>query len=174
VTQTVAITGASAGLGRAVARLFGERGANIGLIARGYAGLEGAVREVERAGGVALAVSADVADFAQLEAAAARIEETLGPIDVWVNVAFASVYAPFARTTPEEFRRVTEITYLGFDQPAGPEREGPGAPERGSVRPVLSGGRASAPCRRAAPRCRPAWSRSRWPRPRCSSPCRRA
>ena len=114
MTQTVAITGASAGIGRAVARLFAERGAHIGLIARGYAGLEGAVRDVERAGGVALAVSADVADFAQVEAAAAKIEETLGPIDVWVNVAFASVFAPFAKTTPEEFRRVTEVTYLGF------------------------------------------------------------
>jgi short-subunit dehydrogenase len=66
VTQTVAITGASAGIGRAVARLFGERGARVGLIARGYAGLEGAVRDVERAGGVAIAVSADVADFAQV------------------------------------------------------------------------------------------------------------
>jgi NAD(P)-dependent dehydrogenase (short-subunit alcohol dehydrogenase family) len=114
VTQTVAITGASAGIGRAVARLFAERGARVGLIARGQAGLEGAARDVERAGGVALAVPADVADFAQVEAAAKQIEETLGPIDVWVNVAFASVFAPFAQITPEEFRRVTDVTYLGF------------------------------------------------------------
>jgi NAD(P)-dependent dehydrogenase (short-subunit alcohol dehydrogenase family) len=114
VTQTVVITGASAGIGRAAARLFAQRGDRVGLIARGRAGLEGAARDVEQAGGSALAVPADVADFAQVEAAAGRIEDNLGPIDVWVNVAFASVFAPFAETTPEEFRRVTEVTYLGF------------------------------------------------------------
>jgi NAD(P)-dependent dehydrogenase (short-subunit alcohol dehydrogenase family) len=114
VTQTVAITGASAGIGRAAARLFAERGDRVGLIARGHAGLEGAARDVEQAGGSALAVPADVADFAQAEAAARRIEDSLGPIDVWVNVAFTSVFAPFAEITPEEFRRVTEVTYLGF------------------------------------------------------------
>ena len=114
MTQTVAITGASAGIGRAAARLFGQRGDRVALIARGQAGLEGAVRDVEQAGGTALAVPTDVADFAQVEAAAKQIEDTLGPIDVWVNVAFASVFAPFAETTPEEFRRVTEVTYLGF------------------------------------------------------------
>jgi len=114
VTQTVAITGASAGIGRAAARLFGQRGDRVALIARGRAGLEGAVRDVERAGGTALAVPADVADFAQLDRAATEIEDAFGPIDVWVNVAFASVFAPFAETTPEEFRRVTEVTYLGF------------------------------------------------------------
>jgi NAD(P)-dependent dehydrogenase (short-subunit alcohol dehydrogenase family) len=114
VTQTVAITGASAGIGRAAARLFAQRGDRVGLIARGHAGLEGAARDVEQAGGSALAVPADVADFSQVEAAARRIEDSLGPIDVWVNVAFASVFAPFAEITPEEFRRVTEVTYLGF------------------------------------------------------------
>lgn len=114
MTQTVVITGASAGIGRAAARLFAQRGDRVGLIARGRAGLEGAARDVEQAGGSALAVPADVADFAQVEAAAGRIEDNLGPIDVWVNVAFASVFAPFAETTPEEFRRVTEVTYLGF------------------------------------------------------------
>ncbi len=114
MTQTVAITGASAGIGRAAARLFGQRGDRVALIARGHAGLEGAVRDVERAGGTALAVPADVADFAQLDRAATEIEDAFGPIDVWVNVAFASVFAPFAETTPEEFRRVTEVTYLGF------------------------------------------------------------
>ena len=114
MAQTVVITGASAGIGRAAARLFAQRGDRVGLIARGHAGLEGAARDVEQAGGSALAVPADVADFAQVEAAAGRIEDSLGPIDVWVNVAFASVFAPFAETTPEEFRRVTEVTYLGF------------------------------------------------------------
>ena len=114
MTQTVVITGASAGIGRAAARLFGQRGDRVALIARGRAGLEGAVRDVERAGGTALAVPADVADFALLDRAAKEIEDAFGPIDVWVNVAFASVFAPFAETTPEEFRRVTEVTYLGF------------------------------------------------------------
>ena len=114
MTQTVAITGASAGIGRATARLFGQRGDRVALIARGRAGLEGAVRDVERAGGTALAIPADVADFAQVDEAAKEIESTFGPIDVWVNVAFASVFAPFAEITAEEFRWVTEVTYLGF------------------------------------------------------------
>jgi NAD(P)-dependent dehydrogenase (short-subunit alcohol dehydrogenase family) len=114
VTATIAITGASAGIGRAAARLFGQRGDRVGLIARGHGGLEAAARDVERAGGQALAVPADVSDFAQVDAAARQIEETLGPIDVWVNVAFTSVFAPFAEITPEEFRRVTEVSYLGF------------------------------------------------------------
>jgi NAD(P)-dependent dehydrogenase (short-subunit alcohol dehydrogenase family) len=112
--QTVVVTGASAGIGRATARLFGERGASVGLIARGQAGLAGAVRDVEEAGGKALAISADVADYAQVTGAAREIEQTLGPIDVWVNVAFTSVFSPFAEITAEEFRRVTEVSYLGF------------------------------------------------------------
>jgi NAD(P)-dependent dehydrogenase (short-subunit alcohol dehydrogenase family) len=112
--QTVVVTGASAGIGRATARLFGERGASVGLIARGEAGLDGAVRDVEEAGGKALAVTADMADHAQVTAAARQIEEHFGPIDVWVNVAFTSVFAPFAEIAAEEFRRVTEVSYLGF------------------------------------------------------------
>lgn len=112
--QTIVITGASAGIGRATARLFGLRGARVGLIARGQAGLDGAARDVENAGGKAVAISADVADYGQVDDAARRIEESLGPIDVWINVAFASVFAPFADITPEEFRRVTEVSYLGF------------------------------------------------------------
>jgi NAD(P)-dependent dehydrogenase (short-subunit alcohol dehydrogenase family) len=114
VSQTVVITGASAGIGRAAARMFGARGDRLGLIARGKGGLAGAVRDVQGAGGTALAVPADVADHAQVEAAAQQIEDTLGPIDVWVNVAFTSVFAPFREITPEEFRRVTEVSYLGF------------------------------------------------------------
>ncbi len=114
MTQTVVITGASGGIGRATARLFAERGAKVGLIARGRAGLEGAAREVEAAGGTALPIETDVADHAQVEAAAGQVEEKLGPIDVWVNCAFASVFAPFWEITPDEFRRVTEVSYLGF------------------------------------------------------------
>jgi len=114
MTQTVVITGASGGIGRATARMFGEQGASVALIARGRAGLEGAAREVEAAGGTALPIEADVADHAQVEAAAGQAEEKLGPIDVWINCAFASVFAPFAEISPDEFRRVTEVSYLGF------------------------------------------------------------
>ena len=114
MTQTVVITGASAGIGRATAELFGRRGANVALIARGEAGLRGAAREVEAAGGKALPISADVADYYAVERAAEQAQERFGPIDVWVNVAFTSVFAPFTRIAPEEFRRVTEVSYLGF------------------------------------------------------------
>lgn len=114
MTQTVVVTGASAGIGRAVARQFGQQQARVGLIARGESGLAGAAREVEAAGGTALPLVADVADYGQVDAAASRAEEQLGPIDVWVNVAFTSVFAPFWEIKPEEFRRVTEVTYLGF------------------------------------------------------------
>jgi NAD(P)-dependent dehydrogenase (short-subunit alcohol dehydrogenase family) len=114
MTQTVVITGASAGIARATARLYGERGANVGLIARGEAGLDGAVHDVVEAGGKALAVSTDVADYQQVEDAARQVEEFFGPIDVWINVAFTSVFAPFAEVSPDEFRRVTEVSYLGF------------------------------------------------------------
>jgi len=114
MTQTVVITGASAGIGRATAKLYGERGANVGLIARGQAGLDGAARNVEDAGGKALAIPADVSDHAQVEDAARQVEAFFGPIDVWVNVAFSSVFAPLAEISAEEFRRVTEVSYLGF------------------------------------------------------------
>ena len=113
-TQTVVITGASAGIGRAAARLFGARGARVGLIARGQAGLDGSARDVQEAGGTALAISADVSDYDQVTAAARQVEQELGPIDVWVNVAFTSVFAPFEQINAAEFRRVTEVSYLGF------------------------------------------------------------
>jgi len=114
MAETVVITGASAGIGRATARLYGERGASVGLIARGQAGLDGAVRNVADAGGKALAVCADVSDYAQVQDAARQVEEFFGPIDVWINVAFASVFSPFAQVSAQEFRRVTEVSYLGF------------------------------------------------------------
>jgi NAD(P)-dependent dehydrogenase (short-subunit alcohol dehydrogenase family) len=114
VTETVVITGASAGIGRATAERFGARGANVVLIARGEDGLAGAADEVEKAGGTALAIPVDVADYEAVERAAQQAEERFGPIDVWVNVAFTSVFAPFTQIRPDEFRRVTEVSYLGF------------------------------------------------------------
>jgi NAD(P)-dependent dehydrogenase (short-subunit alcohol dehydrogenase family) len=112
--QVVVVTGASGGIGRATAQAFGRRGARVALLARGEAGLEGAVHDVVDAGGEALALSVDVADADQVEAAAAHVEETLGPIDVWVNVAFTSVFARFQDISPDEFKRVTEVSYLGY------------------------------------------------------------
>lgn len=107
------ITGASAGVGRAVAHAYAARGARIGLLARGRAGLAGAMNDVERLGGRAVALQADVADADQVERAAYELESAFGPIDVWINNAMATVFSPVALTTPAEFRRVTEVTYLG-------------------------------------------------------------
>ena len=112
--QVVVITGASAGIARATAQQFGARGARVALLARGQAGLDGAAKDVENAGGTALAIPVDVADYDQLDAAATQIEATFGPIDVWINVAFTSVFAPFHQISAEEYRRVTEVSYLGY------------------------------------------------------------
>ncbi|HKU22137.1 MAG TPA: SDR family oxidoreductase [Terriglobales bacterium] len=112
--EVVVVTGASAGVGRATVREFAKHGARIGLIARGHDGLEGARREVEAAGGKALVLPTDVADAEQVEKAAARVEAKLGPIDIWVNDAMASVFSPIKEMTAEEFKRVTEVTYLGY------------------------------------------------------------
>jgi len=112
--QVVVVTGASGGIGRATAKAFGARGAKVGLLARGEAGLAGAVADVNASGGQALAIAIDVADPEEVEAAAERVETALGPIDVWVNVAFTSVFAPFTEIAPEEYKRVTEVSYLGF------------------------------------------------------------
>lgn len=112
--EVVVITGASAGVGRATVREFAKRGAWIGLIARGTDGLEEARREVQAAGGRALVLPVDVANAADVEAAAERVESTLGSIDIWVNNAMASVFSPIKEMTAEEFKRVTEVTYLGY------------------------------------------------------------
>ncbi|MGN6245974.1 MAG: SDR family oxidoreductase [Motilibacteraceae bacterium] len=110
----VVVSGASGGVGRAVARAFAGRGAAVGLLARGEAGLEGAERDVKDAGARAVAVPTDVADFDQVQSAAETVERELGPIDTWVNVAFSSVFAPFQEISMDEFRRTTEVSYLGF------------------------------------------------------------
>ena len=107
------VTGASAGVGRATAIAFAQRGWKVALLARGEAGLEGARRDVVEAGGEALAIRTDVADHAQVEAAADRVEREWGPIDVWVNNAMATIFAEFLDVTPEEFERATAVTYLG-------------------------------------------------------------
>lgn len=112
--QTVVITGASAGIGRATARLYGKRGADVVLIARGRAGLDAAAKEIESLGGRPLVQVADTADARQVEAAADAAEQAFGPIDVWINCAFTSVFAPFDEISAEEYDRVTQVTYLGF------------------------------------------------------------
>lgn len=112
--QTVVVTGASGGIGRASAIAFGRRGDTVVLIARGESGLDGAAKEVEQAGGRPVVMPVDVADADAVEAAVQRIETEIGPIDTWVNVAFTSVFAPFDKISPAEFRRVTEVSYLGY------------------------------------------------------------
>jgi NAD(P)-dependent dehydrogenase (short-subunit alcohol dehydrogenase family) len=112
-TEVVVITGASAGVGRATAREFGRHGASIGLIARGIDGLKAAQKEVEELGGKALVIPVDVGNADSVEAAAAQIESDLGEIDIWINNAMTSVFSPVKEMTPDEFRRVTEVTYLG-------------------------------------------------------------
>jgi short-subunit dehydrogenase len=111
--KVVVVTGASAGLGRSIVREFAKAGAHIGLLARGVDGLQGAKREVEAYGGKALVLPTDVADPEQVEAAASRVEQELGPIDVWVNNAMNSVFGPFKELEAKDFKRVTEVTYLG-------------------------------------------------------------
>lgn len=112
--ETVVVTGASAGLGRAIAREFGSHGANVGLIARGVDGLNAARREIENSGGRALVLPLDVADSKAVEQAAGSVEEQFGPIDIWINNAMVSVFSPVREMLPEEYQRVTEVTYLGF------------------------------------------------------------
>jgi NAD(P)-dependent dehydrogenase (short-subunit alcohol dehydrogenase family) len=110
----VVITGASGGIGRATMREFAKRGATMALLARGEEGLDAAVREAKSHGSRVLGLPTDVGDYDAVERAAARIEEELGPIDVWINVAFTNVFSEFSDVTPDEWRRLTDVTYLGY------------------------------------------------------------
>ena len=112
--EVVVVTGAGAGLGRAIVQSFARRGAHIGLVSRGEERLHDAKREVESLGGRALVLPGDVAEPATTEEAAARTEDAFGPIDIWVNDAMTTVFSPFHEMSAEDFRRVTEVTYLGF------------------------------------------------------------
>jgi NAD(P)-dependent dehydrogenase (short-subunit alcohol dehydrogenase family) len=112
--RVVVVTGASAGVGRATARLFAARGYRVALLARGADGLHAAADEITSAGGHALPLEVDVADAGAVDAAAAKAAAELGPVDVWVNDAFSSVFAQFTDIEPDEFRRITEVCYLGF------------------------------------------------------------
>ena len=113
VRRIAVVTGASAGVGRATAVAFAERGFDVALLARGQGGLEAAAKDVERAGGRALVLPTDVVDHEQVDRAAEATEERLGPIDVWVNDAMTTKFAPVWDVEPEEFRRAVEVTFLG-------------------------------------------------------------
>src|SRR4051812_23146662 len=111
--QVVVVTGASSGVGRAIARAFGAAGAKVALIARTRIALEHAAKEIEQAGGEAMVLPLDLADSAAVSAAADEVVRRFGRIDTWVNDAMVSVFSPVKETTPEEYRRVTEVNYLG-------------------------------------------------------------
>ena len=109
----VVVTGASAGVGRATVRAFAEGGADVALLARGVDGLAAAAREVEECGGRALTLPVDIANAEEVEGAAETVERALGPIDIWINNAMVSVFSPVREMRPEEYERVTQVTYLG-------------------------------------------------------------
>ena len=114
MSRVVVVTGASGGIGRATVAEFARRGDRIALIARGQTGLDAAAAECQELGATTLTVPLDVSDASAVAAAVERIESELGPIDVWVNVAFTSVFSRFDDITPEEYRRATEVSYLGY------------------------------------------------------------
>ncbi|HEX2850090.1 MAG TPA: SDR family oxidoreductase [Acidimicrobiales bacterium] len=114
MSPVVAITGATAGVGRATARAFAQKGYDVGLVSRGEEALEAGRKECEAAGVRAVAVPTDVAEWDAVDGAAKRIEDELGPIDVWVNDAMATVFSPFLHVDPDEFDRATRVTYLGY------------------------------------------------------------
>ena len=115
IVPTVAVvTGGSAGLGRATVRELAARGWDVAVLARGQDGLDGAVADVRAAGRRALGIPTDVADRAQVEAAAARVEEELGEVDLWVNDAMVGVFGEFLETDPDDFERATAVNYFGF------------------------------------------------------------
>jgi NAD(P)-dependent dehydrogenase (short-subunit alcohol dehydrogenase family) len=111
--ETVVITGGTAGIGRATAREFARHGCNVAVLARGKDGLDATARDIEQLGGKALAIPTDVSDWNAVESAADRVEREFGPIDIWVNNAFAGIFSRFMDVTPEEYERVTAVTYLG-------------------------------------------------------------
>lgn len=111
--QTVAVTGASAGIGRAIAKAFAKEGARVGLIARSSEALEQVRTEIERAGGEALTLPCDVSKSDELEAAAERLEQVFGPIETWVNCAMVTIFSTVKHITPQEYQRVTDVTYHG-------------------------------------------------------------
>jgi NAD(P)-dependent dehydrogenase (short-subunit alcohol dehydrogenase family) len=113
-SEVVVVTGVSAGVGRATVQAFARRGAHIGLLARGVNGLEGARQDVEARGGKGLVLPTDVSDPDQVERAASAVEDAFGPIGVWVNDAMVSVFSPVKEMTAADYRRVTEVSYLGF------------------------------------------------------------
>src|SRR3954463_295397 len=112
--ETVVVTGAAGGVGRAPARAFGRRGANVGLLARGVEGLEAAAREGAQEGGAALVLPTEITAADAVERAAAAVEDRFGPIDILGNCAMATIFSPFPDLTPDEYRRATEVTYLGY------------------------------------------------------------
>ena len=131
--QVVVVTGASGGIGRAVVRAFAARGASVALLARGETGLQAAADDVERAGGKPFVLPTDVADYEQVLAAGRAAESALGPIDVWVNVAFTSVFSPFTKIRPDEYKRITEVSYLGYVYGTMAALELMGPADKGSI-----------------------------------------
>src|SRR4051794_40126500 len=165
--EVVVVTGATSGIGRAIARAFAADGAAVALLGRSQEGLDAVRAEVEAEGARAITVATDVADSDRVDAAATIVEETLGPIDVWVNNAMVTIFAPFDEIAPEEYRRATDVTYLGTVW--GPARRSRGWCRAITARWCRWGPRwptAASRCRRriAARSTRSRASRSRWGR----------